>query len=298
MLKLGLTGYPVSHSLSPRLHKNALQVMGLAGEYRLYPVPPLPEGAQALGELAQELRAGRLHGLNVTIPHKRAVLSLVDRLSATAQAVGAANTLFLQDGLLVGENTDAPGFLADLTDQTGWAGGLPGAGTCLALVLGAGGSARAVVYALVQAGWQVRVAARRRAQAEELAAALGSFTQPGKIVPLGMSRAELGWNHHDVALLVNATPVGMAPLTAASPWPAGLSLPAAAFVYDLVYNPPATALTAAAKAAGLEAQTGLGMLVEQAALSLEIWTACPVPRQAMWQALLLDEITPGIRRVK
>ncbi len=159
---LGLTGHPLGHSLSPQLHNAALAALGLEGAYRLYPVAPLPEGQAALAELVGRLRSGELHGLNVTIPHKQAVMPLLDRLSPAARAIGAANTLVLRGGELLGENTDAPGFLVDLHTRLG--AHLP-RGSGRALVLGAGGSARAVVYALAGAGWQVRLAARRTTQA-------------------------------------------------------------------------------------------------------------------------------------
>ena len=113
-LRLGLTGWPLGHSLSPKLHSAALQALGLEGEYRLYLVPPLPEGQEQLKTLVKQVRAGEITGLNVTIPHKQAVLPLVDELTPAARAIGAVNTLYLWDGRLVGDNTDAPGFLADL----------------------------------------------------------------------------------------------------------------------------------------------------------------------------------------
>jgi len=164
-LELGLVGWPLDHSLSPRMHNAALQTLGLAGEYRLYPIPPLPEGVTALSELLDRMRQGELKGLNVTIPHKQNVLSLLDEMTPAAQAIGAVNMIYSQGKQLTGNNSDAFGFLADLKrvfpsifqepDST-------------ALVLGAGGSARAVVYALAQAGWRVMVAARRVQQAEQL----------------------------------------------------------------------------------------------------------------------------------
>src|SRR5436190_763853 len=109
---LGLTGYPLGHSLSPRLHAAALQATGLSGEYLAYPVSP--DDPQGLADLLGLVRAGGLQGLNVTIPHKLAVMPLLDELTETAQAIGAVNTIYLKDGKLTGENTDAPGFMADL----------------------------------------------------------------------------------------------------------------------------------------------------------------------------------------
>ena len=277
---LGLTGWPLGHSLSPRLHTAALQAFGLEGEYRLYPVEPLPEGAAALGELAEKLRAGLLHGLNVTIPHKQAVLPLLDALSPAAQAVGAANTLLMRDGRLMGENTDVPGFLADLQARFGQHLS-PTAGH--ALVLGAGGSARAVVYALAKAGWLVSVASRRLEQAQALIAGFQGLPA-NSLEAIGLDLAAWEW-FAQTSLIINTTPLGMSPNPDASPWPEGLPFPQGAAVYDLVYNPRDTAFVRAARRAGLQAANGLGMLVEQAALSFELWTARPAPREVMYNAV-------------
>ena len=273
-LRLGLTGYPLGHSLSPQLHNAALRAMGLPGEYRLYPVPPLPQGEAELAELVGRLRTGGLHGMNVTIPHKPDVLPLLDERTPLVWRTGSANTLYLENGRLCGDTTDVPGFLGDLALLLG-----PGAKPGRALLLGAGGSARAVTVALLEAGWQVILAARRPDQAHELANILRADLQ---IVPLEVAAlARLA----GLDLLVNTTPVGMHPHPDASPWPAGLPFPANAPVYDLIYNPAETLLLRQARAAGLPARNGLGMLVEQAALSLERWSGRPVPREAMWAAV-------------
>jgi shikimate dehydrogenase len=279
MYRLGLTGYPLGHSLSPGIHQAALKAMGLPGEYRLYPVEPLPQGRMALSNLVERMRLGELDGLNVTIPHKPSVLPLLDGLTPSAAGIGAVNTIYREGGRLQGDNTDAPGFLADL-ERLGVT--RPG----VALVLGAGGSSRSVVYALVGRGWQVRIAARRLDQAEALAQDV-TRTSPASVDPpsaLRLSRSEIA-AALPVELVANTTPVGMAPLLQADPWPAGLPLPEGAFVYDLIYNPAETWLLSAARKAGLGCANGLGMLVEQAALALERWTGQPVPRQAMWDAL-------------
>lgn len=289
MYRLGLIGYPLGHSLSPGIHQAALQAMNLPGEYRLYPVEPLPEGQAALNQLVSRIRRGELDGLNVTIPHKPSVLPLLDGLTPTAAGIGAVNTLFRDGNRLKGDNTDAPGFLADLErlDVTH-----PGR----ALVLGAGGSARSVVYALAQRGWQVRIAARRQAQAQALAhniALSGISDQLLTATSLSHAGVLAGL---PVELIVNTTPVGMAPLLDANPWPPGLPLPEDVFVYDLIYNPAETPLLKAARKAGLRPANGLGMLVEQAALSLECWTGQPVPRQSMWLALKDFIAASGIPR--
>lgn len=274
LYRLGLTGYPLDHSLSPSLHVAALQACALPGEYRLYPVPP--EDETGLQELLERMRSEALHGLNVTIPHKRKVLPLLDEVSPTAQAIGAVNTIYVRDGSLRGENTDAAGFLTDLGRV--FPVTVPG----VALVLGAGGSARAVVYALLQAGWQVCVAARRLEQAQALCQAISTRADALALDAAMLSRLT---EERRVELLVNATPLGMGRQAGESPLPQGMRLPGMAFVYDLVYNPPETALLHAAQHAGLGCANGLGMLVEQARLAFKLWTGCEVEREVMNRAV-------------
>jgi shikimate dehydrogenase len=277
MYRLGLIGYPLGHSLSPGIHQAALQAMELPGEYRLYPVEPLPEGQTALKQLVERVRLGELDGLNVTIPHKPSVLPLLDELTPTAEGIGAVNTIYRDGHRMLGDNTDAPGFLADL-ERLGVTE--PG----LALVLGAGGSARSVVFGLAARGWQVQLAARRLDQAQALAQAIARTDPAYTPAALRLSRQDIA-SALPVELIVNTTPVGMSPILEADPWPSGLPLPEGTFVYDLIYNPAETWLLRAARFTGLRYANGLGMLVEQAALALERWTGQPVPRQAMWLAL-------------
>ena len=294
--RLGLIGYPLKHSLSPRIHQAALEASGLPGEYRLYPVPPLPTGRADLQALLEDIQRSEIHGLNVTIPHKQSIVPLLDGLSPTANAIGAVNTVFLNESQLIGDNTDAPGFMEDLTRFTREVS--PASHDTItplnsALVLGAGGSARAVVYALAQAGWQVCIAARRIEQAKELIIDLSdSTTNTGQN---NMSRGQLSFTRleptsirdltADISLIVNTTPLGMAPHIHTCVWPPSTPLPQSAIVYDLVYNPRDTELVRAARVAGLPATTGLGMLIEQAALAFERWTGSPAPRHAMWNAV-------------
>jgi shikimate dehydrogenase len=289
---LGLTGYPLTHSLSPRLHAAALRAMGLAGEYDLYPVSPdadLASGqAAGLQSLCSRLRRGELHGLNVTVPHKSAVLPFLDELTPAAQAIGAANTLYARDGRLIGDNTDAPGLLADLRRVFPdlFPDGPPSgelAGRRKALVLGAGGAARAVTYALASIGWWVVVAARDIEQARKM---VFSLPYRHRLLPVRLTFEDLYDCLKLPLLVVNATSAGMLPDADATPWPAGLRLPKQAALYDLVYAPPETRLMRLARAAGMQASNGLGMLVEQAALALELWTGRPVPRAAMWAEIL------------
>jgi shikimate dehydrogenase len=277
MIRLGLTGYPLGHSLSPKIHEAALRSCGLEGSYSLFPIPA--DDQQGLKDLLAHVRKGELTGLNVTIPHKQSVIPVLDELTPTAKAIGAVNTIYLRDDRLIGENTDAPGFLADLerflTTETRRHGELG------ALVLGAGGSARAVVHALLNDGWEVALAARRLEQAQRLADSIANYQLPIIVSELTNLQSLLS----NLSLIVNATPIGMTPNIDQSPWPENLSLPPHAAIYDLVYNPSETKLVRDARAQGLPATTGLGMLVEQAAIAFQIWTGRKLARESMFEAV-------------
>jgi len=296
---LGLVGYPLGHSLSPLIHHASLSECGLQGEYRLYPIPPSQAADKGLKKLTEKVRSGELRGLNITIPYKQTIIPYLDDLTPTASTIGAVNTLYAIESRLIGDNTDAPGFYSDLQTR------LPGViGCSRGIVLGAGGSARAVVYALLKAGWEVTVVARRVSQAQDMINSLKSENAqlpPGAAAsqhPAGMSQAIVfsqdslsrylsQATKHDQGriLIVNATPLGMAPEIAATPWPAGIPFPSGAMLYDLVYNPAETVLLRTARSQGIPSVNGLGMLVEQAALSFERWTGYPAPRQAMYAAI-------------
>jgi shikimate dehydrogenase len=277
MISLGLIGYPLSHSLSPRLHAAAFKALGIQGEYHLYPISPEETGA--LEEILGRLRSGAIQGLNVTIPHKQAVMSHLDELSPSAAAIGAVNTIIPMGGGLLGENTDAPGFLADL--HRSFPHGFPSA---YALVLGAGGAARAVVSALLSEGWKIALAVRPPdvQQASHLIADLAPGLVGVSIFQVLLRADELEPHLKSIGLIVNTTPLGMFPEVEGNPWPAGLTFPSSARVYDVVYNPRETAFLRQARQAGLSAASGIGMLVEQAALSFELWTGCRPPRAVMF----------------
>jgi shikimate dehydrogenase len=266
-MRLSLLGYPLSHSVSPAMHNAALAELGLNG-WRYVPAPVPPEG---LAQAVAGLRGDEHAGANVTVPHKQAVVALIDGVTPVAHAIGAVNTLVKKDGRLLGHNTDAAGLLADLYALDVHVSKRP------VLILGAGGSARAAIAALAGVGARLRVVARRPEQVESLRSisALEAFPW----TPLGLLTAS-----DDVALIVNTTPLGMTPNTDASPWLEGTPFPPDAFVYDLVYNPADTLFVRQARADGLRAATGLGMLVEQGALALELWTGQTAPRATMRRA--------------
>jgi shikimate dehydrogenase len=279
-IQLGLIGYPLGHSLSPKIHQAALDALELEGVYRLYPISP--NDADGLSDILGRVRSGDLTGVNVTIPHKQTVVPLLDSLTESAEAIGAVNTIYVRDGRLIGHNTDAPGFTNALNHFLGE--NAPGAGS-RAIVLGSGGGARAVAYALAASGWEVTIAAVLMDQAQALVDSVNKSAagKPLKAVPTGAE--SLAGLLPGIRLVVNASPVGMYPEVGQSPWPDGLFFPERACVYDLVYNPRETRLVRQARQAGLRASTGLGMLVRQAGLSFECWTGRAAPLQAMFAAV-------------
>ena len=255
MIRAGVVGWPVDHSLSPKLHGYWLEKYSIDGEYVKIPVDPedVEAGIRAL--------AGRgFSGFNVTVPHKEAAFRLMDEVDAAAGRLRAVNTVTVgPDGRLHGANTDGFGFLENLKAGLG----RPDLPDGPALVIGAGGAARAIVGALLDAGADdIRLANRTAARAERLAADLGG---PVSIVDWEMRDKTLG----DVALLINATSLGMAKSPTLEFSLAGLAPDAV--VTDIVYAPLETPLLAAARARGHRTVDGLGMLLHQGRPGFERW---------------------------
>ena len=251
--RAGVIGWPVAQSRSPVLHGHWLKQYGIAGSYL-----PMPVEAQRLADVVAGLRALGYSGCNVTIPHKRDVLKLVDRVDPVAARIGAVNTVVVQDdGTLSGFNTDAYGFLASLRDVR------PDfkAGAAPIVVLGAGGAARAVVVALLDDGAQeIRLSNRTAERAQDLAR-----IDPARIHVQDWSTRNAALE--GAALVVNTTSQGMVgypPLDLALD-----ALPAASLVCDIVYNPLETPLLAAARQRGNGTVDGLGMLLHQAVPAFE-----------------------------
>lgn len=267
-MRVGLIGWPVEHSVSPAMHNAAFAALGLPWRYTLIPVAP-----DRLEQELAELKAGGFRGVNVTVPHKQSVMPYLDETSEAARAIGAVNTIILRDGRLIGHNTDADGFWRALREA-----GYEPAGKS-ALVLGAGGAARAVVYALARGGSRVSVWNRTAGRARGLALDLQKVGLTLSVVAR-LSDLELA----DVDLLVNATSIGMWPHEDASPWPATLPIGAHWTVFDLIYNPMETRLLAQAAAAGARTIGGLAMLVHQGALAFELWTGKSPPTDVMLAA--------------
>ena len=265
-----LFAHPAGHSVSPAMHNAALAALAIDARYEALDVPP-----ERLGEAVADLRRPEVAGANVTIPHKRAVMPWLDVLSADARAVGAVNTITVDGGRLVGDNTDGAGFLRGLAEL----GVAPRGASCV--VLGAGGAARAVAHALLRSGARVALHNRGRRRAEALARALAGA---GTVTVL--AAGELAGAVAAADLLVQATPVGMeGTAPGASPLAPGV-LPRAGAVIDLVYRPPETPLLAAARAAGLRTQSGLPMLLHQGALAFERWFGVAPPLDVMRRAAL------------
>jgi shikimate dehydrogenase len=256
-MRVGLIGDPVAHSASPRMQHAAFAAAGLTGwTYELWPTP-----LAALRARINALRAdAAIAGCNVTVPHKQNVLPLIDAFSDDARALGAVNTIVKRrDGVLWGDNTDWRGFMADLAFHA--AAPQPGA---LALVLGAGGSARGVAYGLLKAGCVVRVLNRSGDRAAALAKDLRRFGH--------IEACDEQTRPKDADLIVNCTSAGMSPNDDTTPWPVATPFPAASVLYDLVYKPRVTRLMRQAADAGARVIGGIGMLAEQGAAAFELWT--------------------------
>jgi len=243
------------------MQEAALRAAGLEGSYQTLETPPA-----FLRARLQEVRRA-FAGVNVTIPHKESVLQYLDELSQEASAIGAVNTIVCAGGRLIGYNTDAPGFISGL-DEAGIS-----YRNKRVLLLGAGGAARAIAYALKEKGAHVAVYNRTLERAQALCVAMGLHL----VAEPSLEEAVRSCN-----LLVNTTSVGLKD-PYSSPLPSGW-LPRAGVVVDIVYNPPTTRLLLEARQAGLATLGGLPMLVWQGALAFELWTGIKPDVRAMYAA--------------
>jgi shikimate dehydrogenase len=251
--KAFVTGHPIAHSRSPKIHGHWLARYGIDGSYQAVDVAP-----QDFDGFLKTLQANGYRGGNVTIPHKEAAFVLADRRDQAAEQIGAVNTLWFEDGALWGGNTDAHGFAANMDDHApGWAANGP------AVVLGAGGASRAVIHALIERGGaDIRVVNRTLARARELKHRFGAGVSAHGLAATGELLADAG-------LLVNTTALGMHGNEGLSADPGKLR--DQAIVTDIVYVPLETPLLAAARARGLKTVDGLGMLLHQAVPGFERW---------------------------
>jgi shikimate dehydrogenase len=277
---VGILGWPVAHSLSPVMHNAAFSSRGLNWIYLPLPVK---EKQGEIGRAIKGLSAMGFVGANITLPHKEAVLVEVDRLTDAAARIGAVNTIQIaEDGEISGDNTDADGFLSNLEEHQIDVRGKD------ALVVGAGGAARAIVYALTTAAARsIRILARNVDGAAQIARDIGANCRATDIV-------SGPWSERPVSalktaeLIVNCTPVGMEGFPT-SIWPGvdqSFAFQRGQVFCDLVYSPLEPPLVKSAKQCGAEVVSGPGMLIHQGAKSFEIWTGERAPVDVMRQAAM------------
>ncbi|BBB93326.1 MAG TPA: shikimate dehydrogenase [Methylomusa anaerophila] len=269
--KVGLLGWPLGHSVSPHIQNAAFRAANI--DYIYLPLPVEPD---VLPQAVAGLKALGFVGVNVTIPHKVAIMKYLDALDESAEMVGAVNTIVICDGNSVGYNTDAEGFINSL-----YANGVKVAGQNAA-ILGAGGAARAVVAGLLQHGAAtVIIGARDRQKAEELAQRF----DPSKV--RGVEWNDACWNAslHEADILINSTPTGMFPNVEVMPPVCWECIPPATVVYDVVYNPLITRFMTEAGRHGMKTVGGAGMLVEQGAIAFHLWTGISPLKDVMYQAV-------------
>lgn len=267
----GVLGDPIRHSRSPIMLGRAFREAGINAAYAAFHVAP-----QDLGAAVQGIRALGLGGVNVTIPHKIEVMQYLDLVDEGARIAGAVNTIVNEGGRLIGYNTDGIGYVRSLKSETGVS--LAGARV---LMLGAGGAARGVAYALAREGAErIYIANRTLERAVELADLIGEYTSA-----VGLRTADIGDIMQEVTIVVNTTSVGMSPNIDETPFPAEL-LHDRLVVSDLIYNPRVTKLLHDAESIGAIAHSGLGMFIYQGAYAFELWTGQPAPIEAMREVVL------------
>jgi shikimate dehydrogenase len=282
--RVALIGHPVAHSFSAGMQQAAFDALGIDARYELWDRRQID-----LADAVAELRGDDFLGANVTIPHKEHVASLVDRLTEDAQATGAVNTISRDGKKLVGHNTDVAGFKAALDKVVGKQK-MPRH----AVVLGAGGDSRAVVWALISEGFQrIVIFNRHLHRGEALVKHFGRSAAHMDLRAMPWHESVLEAELAKTKVLVNATAVGMEP--GETPIPAEL-LPPDLFVVDLIYNPPVTQLLRAAAAARDTALGGELMLLQQGARAFELWTGKPAPIEVM-QAELDRAREQGLRQL-
>jgi shikimate dehydrogenase len=273
--RIGLIGDPVEHSLSPSFQQPAFDSLGLQIRYELWPTP-----LEALPTRLDDIRSGRAIGANVTVPHKEAAFAAMDVVSDVARRAGAVNTISCRGGKLTGDNTDAHGFIVPLRERDF------DFQTSSAVILGAGGAARGVAVALLDAGISaLRIVNRTRRRADDIARALAD----DRITTTGLD--DLTSHTSGANLLINATAIGWTDAEFPANDAVLGSLAPGAIAYDLTYRE--TPFLRTARMAGLTPIDGLAMLVHQGARSFEIWTGQPAPVELMWQAALAARAERG-----
>ncbi len=264
--KIALLGYPLGHSISPFMHNKAFELLGL--NYIYLPLEVEPE---RLGKVVEALIALNFTGFNVTVPHKERIMDYCSRLSADAGIIGAVNTVMINDGELYGDNSDWLGFGASLNRE----GFNPCGKRCV--VVGAGGAARSVLYALLRADpCNVTVINRSIEKAEKMVKHFQGHMKDTGVNVLDIGAGEAIEACREAHLIVNTTPLGMKPRLNQSPLPPTCFAPGQVVV-DLIYNPPSTLFLDCAANAGAKTVNGLGMLILQGAYGFKKWTGNDFP---------------------
>ena len=274
-IRLGIFGWPVAHSKSPRMHESAANALRIELQYERFEVAP-----DDLADAVRRKHEMGIDGYNVTVPHKEAIMALIDEVAPAAQAIGAVNTVVRTDGRYVGHNTDAPGLVRSLEEA-----GVR-VGDARVVVTGGGGAARAAVVGLANAGAnEITVLSRRPEQGEALIESLRAHVECAlDAAPL----SEASWYFETATLFVQATSATLESNPGAMAFAASLpidALPADAAVVDIVYKPLKTSVLARAEERGLTIVDGLGMLLHQGAIAFEMWTGLEPPLDVMRSAL-------------
>jgi shikimate dehydrogenase len=274
-IRLGIFGWPVAHSKSPQMHESAASALGIELRYERFEVAP-----DELADAVERKHEAGIDGYNLTVPHKEAIMALIDEVAPAARAIGAVNTVARVDGRYIGHNTDAPGLVRSLEEA-----GVQ-VGDARVVVVGAGGAARAAVVGLANAGAsEITVLSRRPEQGEALVRSLGAHVECAlDAAPL----SEASWSFETATLLVQATSATLESNAGAFAFAAALpidALPAEAAVVDMVYKPLKTSVLTRAEERGLSIVDGLGMLLHQGAIAFEMWTGFEPPLDVMRSAL-------------
>jgi len=267
----GVIGDPIAHSLSPAMHNDAFQALGLDAYYHAFHVTP-----DNLEAAVKGMKAIGVAGFNVTIPHKAAIMQYLDDIDPIAKTIGAVNTVVRRSGRWIGYNTDGPGFLQALKEEIG----RPLAGDKV-LVIGAGGAAKAIYYSLCREGaQQVDLSNRTKEKAEAIRNA-NPYPCPSQVLTLDEAEKNLG----SYTLIVQTTSIGMYPKTDAQAVSLA-NLQPGAFVSDIIYNPFETKFLKEAKKRGARTQNGLGMFIYQGAVAFEKWTGIKPDTERMKSIVL------------
>lgn len=273
---VGIFGYPIGHTLSPKMHNAAFAHLGLDYVYLPFEVKP-----ERLGSAIEGLSGLNMVGVNITVPHKERVVEYLDELSDEARHLGAVNTIKLDGERLIGYNTDGEGFIKSLKLE----GGCASPKGKNILLLGAGGVAKAVAISLASHGAaRITIANRTLERAEELANRLEKIAPQVKATCIPLGGCELDKYTKDSQIVINATSIGLKS-DAMPPVNTGL-FHDGQLVYDVIYNPPKTKLLAEAELRGAKILSGLGMLIYQGALAFEIWTGEKAPVEVMRRAIV------------